>query len=170
MITALEKSCTIWLKTTGTSVDTRLAQSVLKNILKRLNSIFECNDAVYNDVSEYDIGNQLSMPVTELRIGTTGSHSGWQHKAMLFTYRDPQFSLILTLDPYLSISWGNQVVLKWLLIGSVILAAKILDLIMLILEQDAFDTHIRQIYTDDQSGIDRSFQSPEFGEENYIDL
>lgn len=56
------------------------------------------------------------------------------------------------------------------MIGSVILAPKILNLIMLILKQDAFDTHIRQSYTDDQSWIDRSLQSPEFGEENYVDL
>lgn len=117
MITALEKSCTIWFKTRGTSVDTRLAQSVLKNILKRLNSIFECNDTVYNDVSEYDIGNQLSMPVTELTISTTGSHSDWQHESDAFHLSSPtiqsNFDLGSIPFDFIGELGGTQIAFDW---------------------------------------------------------
>lgn len=89
MITALEKSCTIWLKMRGISVDTRIAHSVLKNILKRLNCIFERNDAVYNDVSEYATNEHLSMPLLELTPGTTSSQSRRQHEGDAIHFASP---------------------------------------------------------------------------------
>lgn len=91
MITALEKSCTIWFKTKA-MVDTRIAYSVLSNMLKRLDSIFQRNKAksdVRDDAPEYDIGEHLSIPLPELTAGTTSSHSGGQGQGDAIPFPSP---------------------------------------------------------------------------------
>lgn len=92
MIAALEKSCTIWSKTRAMSVDTRIAYSVLSNILKRLNSIFQRDKVesnVYDDAPDYDTGGHRSTPFPELTAGTISTYSRGQHEGDAIHFLSP---------------------------------------------------------------------------------
>ena len=72
MIVALEGSCRIWFETRSMSVDTRKACTVLHNMLKRLNSIFQRHGAETGIRPEMDEAPECHTRGSVLRLSLSG--------------------------------------------------------------------------------------------------